>query len=76
MPPLKGVDTKLDSAADREFLKYTYDQAEKASTFQSSWDQAVDPSLADALLTHLSQVFLKQETPQQFVDAMNAASKK
>ncbi|PRB43469.1 sugar ABC transporter substrate-binding protein [Arthrobacter sp. MYb23] len=76
VPPLKGVDSKLGTAPDSEFLKYTYDQAANASTFQFSWDQAVDPSLADTLLTHLSQVFLKQETPEQFVDAMNAASKK
>jgi raffinose/stachyose/melibiose transport system substrate-binding protein len=76
VPPLKGVDSKIAAADDGEFLKYTYGLAEKASTFQLSWDQALDPSLADTLLTHLGQVFLKQETPQQFVDAMNAASKK
>jgi raffinose/stachyose/melibiose transport system substrate-binding protein len=76
VPPLKGIEDKLAAAPDTDFLNYTYNLSQKASTFQLSWDQALDPSLADTLLTHLGQVFLKQETPQQFVDAMNAAGKK
>lgn len=76
VPPLKGIENKLAAAPDSDFLNYTYDLSQKASTFQLSWDQALDPSLADTLLTHLGQVFLKQETPQQLVDAMNAASNK
>lgn len=76
VPPLKGMEQKINSAPDSNFLNYTYDLSQKASTFQLSWDQALDPSLADTLLTHVGQVFLKQETPQQFVDAMNAAGSK
>lgn len=76
VPPLKGVDSKLDSAADADFLKFTYGLAEDASKFELSWDQAIDPALADTLLNNLGEVFLKQKSPQQFVDAMNAASKK
>lgn len=76
VPPLKGIENKLAAAPDSKFLNYTYDISQKASTFQLSWDQALDPSLADTLLTHVGQIFLKQETPQQFVGTMNAASKK
>lgn len=76
VPALNGIKSKLSGTRDSKFLDYVYGLSSKASTFQLSWDQALDPSISDALLTNLAQVFLKQQTPQQFVDAMNQASAK
>ena len=45
---------------------------QNAPHFQLSWDQALPPQQATELLTNLSQVFLGQITPDQFVTAMNA----
>jgi raffinose/stachyose/melibiose transport system substrate-binding protein len=45
--------------------------AQNAPHFQLSWDQALAPAPAQALLTNLSQLFLKQITPQQFSANMN-----
>ena len=36
-----------------------------------SWDQALPPAQATALLSNLDQLFNKQITPQQFSDNMN-----
>ena len=44
-----------------------------APSFQLSWDQALPADQAQALLSNLSQVFLKQESPQEFADAMGGS---
>ena len=55
-----------------EFLGYAYSMVKDAPSFQLSWDQALTAAPAQALLTNLSQVFLKKQTPEQFVEAMAA----
>jgi raffinose/stachyose/melibiose transport system substrate-binding protein len=72
VPPVTGLETKLKASADPEFLGFVYDMSRDAPSFQLSWDQALTPGQADPLLTNLDQIFLKQMTPQQFSDAMNA----
>ena len=37
-----------------------------------SWDQALPSAQAQELLTNLSQIFLLQITPEEFVEKMNA----
>lgn len=76
VPALQGIESKLSSSADSKFLEYVFGRASGAKTFELSWDQALPPALGDAMLANLSQVFLKQQTPEQFVDAMNNKSKK
>lgn len=76
VPALKNIQPQLAGTKDAKFLNYVYQLSSKASTFQLSWDQALDPALSDTMLTNLAQVFLKQQTPEQFTDAMNEASKK
>lgn len=72
VPPVKGIEDKLASSPDKDFLEFTYKLASEAPHFQLSWDQALSPKQADALLTNLDRIFVKGITPQQFVDAMNA----
>ncbi len=71
VPPVQGIQDKLEATSDPEYYGKIYSLASKAPSFQLSWDQALSPEQADVLLTSLQQVFLKQITPQQFSDAMN-----
>lgn len=71
VPPVKGLEAKIKASADPDFLSFVYEMSENAPNFQLSWDQALSPAQADALLTNLDQIFLKQITPEQFADAMN-----
>lgn len=72
VPPVAGLEPKLAKASDPDYLAFIYQLANKAPHFQLSWDQALSPAQADALLTNLDKLFLKQITPAQFSTAMNA----
>jgi raffinose/stachyose/melibiose transport system substrate-binding protein len=74
VPPLADVASKLTATDDAPFLDYVYTQASEASTFELSWDQALDPAVSDPLLSNLGLIFLLQQTPEEFVAAMNKAS--
>lgn len=71
VPPLKGIAGKLDNHENSDWLHFMYDLTEHAPNFQLSWDQALSSKHADALLTNLDRLFLKQITPQQFSENMN-----
>lgn len=71
IPVVKGIEGKLAGSADKDFLTLVYGMATGAPSFQLSWDQALSPVQADALLANLDQIFLKSITPQQFVTTMN-----
>lgn len=71
VPPLKGIEDKLAGTEDPEYTQYVYDLAGAAPNFELSWDQALTPKQADAMLNNLQRVFLKQITPEQFSANMN-----
>jgi raffinose/stachyose/melibiose transport system substrate-binding protein len=71
VPPVAGLDAQLAASPNAEWLTYNYQMAQKAANFQLSWDQILSPAQATAVLTNLSQIFLKQITPQAFSDNMN-----
>ncbi|KAA9165858.1 extracellular solute-binding protein [Amycolatopsis acidicola] len=71
VPPVNGIEAKLAKAQDPQYLSYVYNVARNAPSFQLSWDQALSPGQADALLNNLDQLFLKQITPEQFSANMN-----
>ncbi len=75
VPAMTGLESKLSSAPNAEYLTFVYNLAKNAPSYQLSWDQAVSPAVADALLTNLDRLFLKQITPQQFSDNMNKAGR-
>jgi raffinose/stachyose/melibiose transport system substrate-binding protein len=72
VPPVTGLEPKLAKTSDPEFLGWVYKLAQQAPHYQLSWDQALSPTQADALLTNLDRLFLKQITPEQFSANMNA----
>ncbi|MDQ4113019.1 MAG: extracellular solute-binding protein [Actinomycetota bacterium] len=74
VPALNGIETELKDSDDAPFLEYTHSLASDASEFQLSWDQALPPAASDTLLSTLSQVFLNQITPEEFVATMNEVS--
>jgi len=71
VPVVNGISQQLSSAPHSDWLTYVYNMVQKAPSFQLSWDQALGPTPANAVLTNLSQLFLKQITPQQFAANMN-----
>ena len=71
VPIVNGIEDKLNTSEDREFLNFVYDMAKNAPNFQQSWDQALSPTAAEALLNNIDQLFLKSITPQQFAENMN-----
>ena len=71
VPPVQGIDAKLSSAQHSDWLQFIYKSVQGANHYQLSWDQALPPQPAQALLTNLDLLFLKQISPQQFSDNMN-----
>lgn len=71
IPPLKGLEDKIQDTEDPEFLSFAYDMVQEAPNFQLSWDQAVDPSQERPLLENLGQIFAGDITPEEFAENMN-----
>jgi raffinose/stachyose/melibiose transport system substrate-binding protein len=71
VPPVQGIANKLSQAPNSDWLLFVYQLVQKAAHFQLAWDQALPPQPAQALLTNLDQLFLRQITPQQFSTNMN-----
>ena len=73
LPPVKGVEQKLKAAGAPDFTMATYKMINDAKHYQMSWDQALPPAPAAALLDNLDALFLKKITPEQFSKNMAAA---
>ncbi len=71
VPPLEGMEDALTDTDEPEYLSWVYDLAKQAPSFQLSWDQALSPGQADALLNNLDQLFLLEITPEEFSASMN-----
>jgi raffinose/stachyose/melibiose transport system substrate-binding protein len=72
VPAVQVISSQLASAKNAEWLQFNYNMVQNAPHYQLSWDQALAPSPAQALLTNLDQLFLRQISPQQFSTNMNA----
>ncbi|MFC7455904.1 extracellular solute-binding protein [Brachybacterium sp. GCM10030267] len=72
IPAVAGLEEKLKGLDDEDFLTFAYDMVLNAPHFQLSWDQALPPAPAQELLTNLSQIFLGEIEPADFVANMNA----
>ncbi|WP_433557262.1 extracellular solute-binding protein [Pseudonocardia xinjiangensis] len=75
VPAIKGLDQQVATGQFAAFNQYSYSAVQKAPTFTQSWDQALAADVSQSMLTNLSQVFLGSMTPEQFGQAMDAASK-
>jgi raffinose/stachyose/melibiose transport system substrate-binding protein len=73
VPPIKGISGKVDAAGGSDFTKYVYRLTSGAASYQMSWDQALPPGPAAAVLENLDQLFVKAITPKQFSERMAAA---
>ena len=72
VPVVKGIEDKLQESEDKEFLSFVYELTKNAPNFQQSWDQALSPTAAEALLSNIDQLFLLSITPEEFANNMNA----
>jgi len=73
IPPVKGIASQLAKGANAAFTTWCYKLVGQAPHYQHSWDQVLSPSQADALLTNLDRLLLKQITPKQFSANMDKA---
>jgi raffinose/stachyose/melibiose transport system substrate-binding protein len=71
VPVLKGTEATLAASPDKDFLKFVYDTSVNAKVFAQSWDQALSPTAAEALLDNIAKLFQLQVTPQQWIANMN-----
>jgi raffinose/stachyose/melibiose transport system substrate-binding protein len=71
VPVVKGTESTLAASPDAAFLKFVYDTSVNAKVFAQSWDQALSPTAAEALLDNIAKLFQLQVTPQQWVTNMN-----
>ena len=71
VPIVKGTDALLASSKDADWLQFQYGIASKAKTFSQSWDQALSPTAAEALLDNIAKLFQLSISPQQFASNMN-----
>ncbi|MEB8340746.1 extracellular solute-binding protein [Streptomyces endophyticus] len=72
VPVVKGIKKRLEASQDKDFLTFVYELTQRTRNFTLSWDQALSPAQADALLVNLDQIFLKKIDPHQFTARMNA----
>lgn len=72
VPIVSGIEAQIAATEDKDFLGYVYELAKDAPNFQQSWDQALSPTAAEALLNNIDQLFVKSITPEQFAANMNA----
>ncbi|HYO17571.1 MAG TPA: sugar ABC transporter substrate-binding protein, partial [Dermatophilaceae bacterium] len=72
VPIVNGSDSLLSSSKDADHLQFIYGIASKAKTFAQSWDQALSPTAAEALLDNIAKLFQLSITPQQYATNMNA----
>jgi len=71
VPVVKGTESILAASPDAAFLKFVYDTSVNAKVFAQSWDQALSPTAAEALLDNIAKLFQNQVSPQQWVTNMN-----
>jgi raffinose/stachyose/melibiose transport system substrate-binding protein len=72
VPIVLGTKDKLAASKDAPFLEFVYDVSSKAKTFSQSWDQALSPTAAQALLDNIAKLFQLSISPRQFAANLNA----
>ncbi|GAA2449427.1 extracellular solute-binding protein [Actinomadura vinacea] len=71
VPAVKGLEPKLRGGPDADYTTFVYSMVGSAPEFTQSWDQALTPSVSQALLTNLQKFFLRQIGPEEFTAAMD-----
>ncbi|GHD39448.1 extracellular solute-binding protein [Mycetocola manganoxydans] len=71
VPVVNGIEDQIKETPDSDFLGHVYELGANAPAFQQSWDQALNPTAAEALLNNIDQLFVLSITPEQFASNMN-----
>ncbi|MDS1268846.1 extracellular solute-binding protein [Lipingzhangella sp. LS1_29] len=74
VPPIEGIEDDLADSERAEFTTWLYDLTEESEHFTPAWDQDLDPSEAETMLTNFSLVFEGDMTPEEFVADMDDES--
>jgi xylobiose transport system substrate-binding protein len=72
VPAITGLESKIAQSKNAQFGSFAYKMVQDATSFQLSWDQAIENKYAQPMLTNLQKVFLGQLDAKGFVDAMVA----
>ncbi|GHD28780.1 sugar ABC transporter substrate-binding protein [Nocardiopsis kunsanensis] len=70
VPAVEGIEEELQQSDHAAFAAFTHQLVSQAPTFTQSWDQALPPAEAEAMLTNLQLVFLEDLTPEEFAQEM------
>ena len=74
IPVAKSAGDKISAVSDKNdkaWLQFVYDTSSQASVFAQSWDQALPPAQATALLDNIGKLFQLSISPAQFAANMN-----
>jgi raffinose/stachyose/melibiose transport system substrate-binding protein len=71
VPIVQNTQSELSTSKDAEFLEFVYKVSTGAKVFAQSWDQALSPTAAEALLDNIARLFQLSIDPRQFADNMN-----
>ncbi len=74
VPIVQGIQSSLSSSQDAAWLQFVYNTASKAKVFAQSWDQAMSPTAAEALLDNIVKLFQLSISPKQFAANLNAVT--
>ncbi|MBE1457170.1 raffinose/stachyose/melibiose transport system substrate-binding protein/xylobiose transport system substrate-binding protein [Nocardiopsis terrae] len=72
VPAVEGIEDRLQESDHAEFATFTHELVSEAPTFTQSWDQALAPDAAEAMLTNLQLLFLGDLTPEEFAQDMES----
>jgi raffinose/stachyose/melibiose transport system substrate-binding protein len=72
VPVTRGAGSLFAGQSLHSYDTTIYNSVQSAPSFQYSWDQAMSPQVANALLTNLAQVFELTQTPAKFESTLNA----
>ncbi|WP_431867616.1 extracellular solute-binding protein [Nocardiopsis eucommiae] len=70
VPAVEGIEDQLQESDHAEFATFTHALVSEAPTFTQSWDQALPPAAAEAMLTNLQLLFIGDVTPEEFAEDM------
>lgn len=70
VPVIVDIEEQLAAAPNADYTTWIYGLVRDAPNFQLSWDQDLPADRAEFVLTQLSEFFLGNLTPQQFLDKL------
>lgn len=73
VPTTSNAADQLSLNPNPEFATFQYQLVQQASSFTLSWDQALNPSAGQTVVTAIQKLFNKQLDPQQFVAEVEKA---